>query len=177
MAYLEIRGTGTDAKEPLEIAQRYLQDISYQTQGAALAAGLRAYLAVMRRAAQAAAPYEAFRKSKGYRWNVRIVSRGLVSGYLYSKGYGNILEAGADGHYAPIEDTVQDNGEVWAGLGRWMRQHAPDLLARWGKSARYAKVPTRMGRPWVIPASQGAEAQAVDAFTEALVDAIAKEVM
>lgn len=172
---LEVRGV-EGAEDPMEAAQRYLKSVSVSVQSRALVAGTRAYLVTLRRAAMGSAPTATFRVAGGYRMAARSRRPGIATGYLYSAGFGNIIEGGAGGHLAPMDDEIKDDGRVWPGLRRWLSQHAPDLLARLGDKAKAMKIATRGGQPWVIPVASGAEQAAAEAFLEAVINSVQKEV-
>lgn len=156
--------------------ERYLEGASEAVRGRALVAGVRAYLTVLRRAAQDASPYDSFRQAKRYRMAARLGRGGAgIQGYMFAGGQGNILQGGAVEHYAPIGDTInQKTGSVFPGLRQWLARHAPELVARWGPKAEFAKVAARAGRPWVIPAAEAAQGAAEEAFEGAVLDAMLK---
>lgn len=177
-AYIAFGGTGTEARGDLEdIAYRFFQGTTYALQQKALVAGLRAYIRISRLAAQRAAYATDFKKASAYRSAVRKQSRWMVRGYLYSGGgYGNILEAGADAHWAPLDDQPIEKGkyagEMLPGVARWMKKHAPDVLAAYSSKSRFVKVKARTGRPWVIPAAMSVQEEAYEVFKNIVVDVV-----
>ena len=167
--------TGSGSEEPLEESLRFLQGLSTSLQTRASAAGARAYLGTIRREAMSSSPGGPFETAAGYRMGVRVQGGG-ITGFLYSAGYGNTIEAGAEAHYVPLASSVNAGGDVLPGLGAWLALVHPELLERWGPTARFAKVKARGPEPWVLPAADRAQSAGADAFDDAMLNTIEKEV-
>ena len=180
MARLSISSSGSilaiagadGSSEALSDATRYVSAVSDALRVRALTAGLRAYLQRVRQQAMSSAPFALFREARGYRMSARQGRSGEVYGYLLSAGYGNTLEAGAAGHWAPIGDAIEKSGAVTPGMRAWLQAHAPQLLA--SPTARYIHVHTRQGTPWVIPAGDQAAGAAVSAFNDAVLKELSR---
>ena len=161
------------SSEPMQTEMRYLDNLNASLRRNAIVAGMKSYLSTLRTAAMAAGPAD-YQKASGYRMAAHPTRSGEVVGYLYSQYPGNILEAGAAGHYAPLHDTVHPNGSISPGLLGYLQQHAPEVLEKCGRTARYIKVRPLPARPWVIPAADRVEGQAEEAFLQAVLDEIGK---
>jgi hypothetical protein len=128
--------------------------------------GLFAYMAVVRRATYAAAPFESFKAPKGYRGRVTSTRGGGAKAKFASAGFGNIIEAGTrKRHLAALQDGKTSRGQITKGVLSWIRKHDPALAAQVEASQAEAIWVRPMDpRPWVLPTWAAVQSQALEAF-------------
>jgi hypothetical protein len=128
--------------------------------------GLFAYMAVVRRATYAAAPFENFKAPKGYRGRIISTRGGGAKAKFASAGFGNIIEAGTrKRHLAALQDGKTSRGQITKGVLSWVRKHDPALAAQLEASqAEAIWVKPMDPRPWVLPTWAAVQSQALEAF-------------
>lgn len=163
----------------IQEAERLLEGASQQLRGAAMRAGLTAYMRTVRQASMTSGPGGVFARAEGYRIGVHKryrVGAGQTAFLHSGAGFGNVIESGFAGHVAKGDDTITSGGNVLPGIATWIRKHNLEEAVGFSAKSKALKVRSRQGTPWVIPTHDRVQDAARDAFLDAISDAIAKEV-